>query len=86
MPVTELPGFRAAAVAGPRGHHPVGADRRRRDRRALVFGTRTHLYEGRGVRAVVHGVRTAAAAGCRVVVLTNGCGGLDPAWRPARRC
>ena len=27
-------------------------------------------------------MRTAAAAGCRVVVLTNGCGGLDPAWSP----
>jgi purine-nucleoside phosphorylase len=30
----------------------------------------------------VHGVRTAAAAGCRVVVLTNGCGGLDESWAP----
>jgi purine-nucleoside phosphorylase len=30
----------------------------------------------------VHGVRTAAAAGCRVVVLTNGCGGLNPSWTP----
>ena len=27
---------------------------------------------------VVHGVRTAAAAGCRVVILTNACGGLRP--------
>jgi purine-nucleoside phosphorylase len=27
-------------------------------------------------------VRTAAAAGCRAVVLTNGCGGLDPRWAP----
>ena len=43
----------------------------------LVFLGRTHFYEGLGVRAVVHGVRTAAAAGCRRVVLTNGCGGLD---------
>jgi len=34
------------------------------------------------VRAVVHGVRTAAAAGCTRVVITNGCGGLDPAWSP----
>ncbi len=51
-------------------------------RRALVFGTRTHYYEGRGVRAVVHGVRTARAAGCSTVVLTNGCGGLNTAWGP----
>ena len=43
---------------------------------------RTHYYEGRGVRAVVHAVRTAAAAGCRAIVLTNGCGGLRPEWVP----
>jgi purine-nucleoside phosphorylase len=28
----------------------------------------------------VHGVRTAAAAGCRAIVLTNGCGGLKETW------
>ena len=78
---TELPGFSAAAVAGHRGvirSVAVGDS----GRRALVFGTRTHYYEGRGVRAVVHGVRTAAAAGCSTIVLTNGCGGLNPAWVP----
>jgi purine-nucleoside phosphorylase len=81
VPNTEVPGFTAAAVAGHTGtirSVRIGTT----ERRALVFGTRTHFYEGRGVRAVVHGVRTAAAAGCRVLVLTNGCGGLDPAWAP----
>jgi purine-nucleoside phosphorylase len=34
------------------------------------------------VRSVVHGVRTAKAAGCSTIVLTNGCGGLNPAWAP----
>ena len=43
--------------------------------RLLVFLGRTHLYEGHPVTAVVHGVRTAAAAGCRVIVLTNAAGG-----------
>jgi purine-nucleoside phosphorylase len=78
---TDLPGFAAAAVAGHSGtirSVQIGDG----EGRALVFGTRTHFYEGRGVRAVVHGVRTAAAAGCRILVLTNGCGGLDPSWRP----
>jgi purine-nucleoside phosphorylase len=78
---TDLPGFAPAAVPGHRGvvrSVAVGDS----GRRALVFGTRTHYYEGRGVRAVVHGVRTAAAASCSTVVLTNGCGGLDPAWAP----
>jgi purine-nucleoside phosphorylase len=44
--------------------------------RVMVLLGRTHLYEGRGVDAVVHGVRTAAAAGCRTVVLTNAAGGV----------
>ena len=51
-------------------------------RRVLVLGCRSHLYEGRGVRAVAHGVRTAAAAGCSVAVLTNGCGSIDVSWPP----
>src|SRR6476659_1866919 len=77
----DVPGFHRAAVAGHSGTMrsvAIGDT----GRRALVFGTRTHFYEGRGVRAVVHGVRTAAAAGCSTLVLTNGCGGLNPAWTP----
>ena len=76
---TDLPGFAPPAVAGHAGRiRSVRAG----DRNLLVFLGRTHFYEGLGVRAVVHGVRTAAEAGCRVVVLTNGCGGLNEAWQP----
>lgn len=77
----DVPGFAKAAVAGHSGvirSVAIGDT----DRRALVYGTRTHFYEGRGVRSVVHAVRTAAATGCRTIVLTNGCGGLNPAWAP----
>ncbi|MDF8263033.1 purine-nucleoside phosphorylase [Luteipulveratus flavus] len=77
----DVPGFAKAAVAGHSGTMRsvrIGET----DRRALVYGTRTHFYEGRGVRAVVHAVRTAAAAGCRTIVLTNGCGSINPAWPP----
>jgi len=76
---TDLPGFAAAAVAG---HSGKIRSVRSGDKHLLVFLSRTHYYEGKGVRAVVHGVRTAAAAGCRAIVLTNGCGGLDPSWKP----
>jgi purine-nucleoside phosphorylase len=76
---TDLPGFSAAAVAGHAGRiRSVRAG----DRNLLVFLSRTHLYEGKGVAAVVHGVRTAAAAGCTTIVLTNGCGGLRDGWSP----
>ena len=77
----DVPGFAAAAVAGHSGQMR-SVDIAGTGRRALVIGTRTHFYEGRGVRAVVHAVRTAAAAGCRSVVLTNGCGGLRAEWAP----
>ena len=76
---TDLPGFTAPVVEG---HAGTVRSVRCGEVRVLVFLGRTHLYEGRGVAAVVHGVRTAAAAGCRTVVLTNGAGGLQPQWQP----
>ncbi|WP_456236401.1 purine-nucleoside phosphorylase [Aeromicrobium choanae] len=79
VPTEELPGFSKPAVAG---HGGTIRSVRVGDLRALVFLGRTHFYEGKGVDAVVHGVRTAAAAGVRTMVLTNGCGGLNPAWTP----
>jgi len=81
-PVTDLPGFHAAAVEGHAG--TLRSVRVGEGRHALVFLGRTHLYEGRGVAAVVHGVRTAVAAGARVVVLTNGCGGLKETYSPGQ--
>lgn len=81
VPSREIPGFSAPAVAG-HGATTRSIRIEGTDRHALVLGSRTHLYEGRGVRRVVHGVRTAAAAGVSTVVLTNGCGGLNPAWKP----
>jgi purine-nucleoside phosphorylase len=79
LSTTDLPGFSASAV---QGHAGKIRSVRAGDKNLLVFLGRTHFYEGRGVRAVVHGVRTAAAAGCRVMVLTNGCGGLKETWTP----
>jgi len=80
VPLGDLPGFSAPVVAGHGG--AVRALRLPSGRIAALFTGRTHFYEGRGADAVVHGVRTAAAAGATRLVLTNGCGGLDPAWQP----
>jgi purine-nucleoside phosphorylase len=86
LPSHEIPGFSRPAVAGhvstTRSICIERADGSTRN--VLVLGSRTHLYEGRGVRRVAHGVRTAAAAGCTTVVLTNGCGGLHVSWRPGQ--
>ena len=78
---TDVPGFAKAAVEGHSGvmrSVAIGDT----GRRVLVFLSRTHFYEGKGVAAVVHPVRTAAAAGCSTIVITNGCGGLREEWAP----
>jgi purine-nucleoside phosphorylase len=80
FPATEIIGFSKPAVEGHVGtirsiRTPSGAH-------ALVIGARTHYYEDHGVRRVVHSVRTAAATGARIMVLTNGAGGLKESWAP----
>ena len=73
--VTDLPGFLPPAVEGHAGRiRSLDVE----GVKVLAFLGRTHLYEGRGIEPVVHGVRVAAAAGCRTVILTNACGGLRP--------
>jgi purine-nucleoside phosphorylase len=85
IPVAELGGFAPATVAGHRGTvrsltvplGPPGAA----PLRVLIFVGRVHLYEGHPVSVVVHGVRTAVAAGCRAVVLTNAAGGIREGYQ-----
>jgi len=78
LAIGELPGFAAPTAVG---HGGEVRSVRVGDRKVLLFLGRTHLYEGRGVEPVVHGVRTAAAAGVRTVILTNAAGGLAPDHR-----
>ncbi len=77
--VSEVPHFSKPAVAGHSGKiRSVDIN----GKKVLVFLGRTHFYEGRGVDAVTHIVRTSAATGCKTMILTNGCGGLNPEWSP----
>lgn len=80
----DVPGFSRSGVPGHSGTLRAirYEDTAGTARTALVLGARTHYYEGKGVRRVAHGVRTAAAAGASTVVLTNGCGGLREEWGP----
>ena len=75
--INDVPGFKKPSALGHGGEAisvSVGASR------VLVLTGRTHLYEGHGTAPVVHGVRTAAALGCKVAVLTNGAGVLREDW------
>ncbi len=78
FPLDELGGFARPSVPG---HLAMARSVMADTVRVLVYLGRTHLYEGHPVDAVVHGVRTAAAAGCRAIVLTNASGGINAGYR-----
>ena len=80
LPAGKVPGFSVSGVAGHGGTLTVR--RLTTGGHALILGARTHLYEGRGVDPVAHGVRTAAKLGASTFVITNGCGSTVPEWTP----
>ncbi len=73
----DVPGF---ATPSALGHQATIRSIDRNGFRILAFLGRVHLYEGHDPNAVVHGVRTAAVAGCQVALLTNGCGYMNQSW------
>jgi purine-nucleoside phosphorylase len=73
VPLADLPGFLQPTVAG---HGASALSLRAGAVRVLAFTGRHHYYESRDVGLVAHAVRTAAAAGCRAVVLTSASGGM----------
>lgn len=77
--LTSLPWF--ARFTGP-GHRPEAWSVDLCGKRTLVVAGRLHLYEGRSPAEVVHPVRTAIAAGVRVVVLSCSAGAINPALSP----
>lgn len=78
LAMSALPGFTTPSAIG---HSGTIRSLRVADKQVLVLLGRTHLYEGLGVASVVHGVRTAIAAGCTTVVLTNAAGGIRAGMR-----
>lgn len=80
IPADEIEGFSASALQGHAG--TLRSVLLPNGKRALVIGARTHFYEGHGVRRVVHSVRTAAATGAKIMILTNGAGGIRDTWSP----
>ena len=78
----DIAGFLPPTVAGQSGKiRSYELDGEHGKIRVLVFLGRTHLYEGKGMEPVVHGVRTAVKAGCKIVILTNASGGVNVNYR-----
>ena len=79
---SEISGFHKPSVSGHTGKLRV--IELSSGKTALVVGARTHFYEGHGVDAVSHGVRVCGSLGAKVMVLTNGAGGIKPSWKPGQ--
>ena len=73
IPLADLGGFEEPTT---QGHTPSVRYLKKSNHGVLLFLGRVHMYEGHQPHTVVHGVRTAIAAGCRTVVLTNAAGGI----------
>ncbi|MBW8763583.1 MAG: purine-nucleoside phosphorylase [Microbacterium sp.] len=82
IPATDVTGFSKPALEGHVG--TLRSIRTPDGKHVLVIGARTHYYEDHGVRRVVHSVRTAAATGASIMVLTNGAGGIRETWKPGQ--
>lgn len=73
----DLPGFPSPSVPGHGGALSlVEVD----SSKVLLIQGRIHLYEGHDPHVVVHPLRTAILAGSKTVIITNGCGGINPAY------
>ena len=82
LPAQHVPGFSSSSVPGHSG--TIRSIAMSNGKTALIIGARTHYYEDKGVRAVVHSVRTAAACGAKIMILTNGAGGMKDSWSPGQ--
>jgi purine-nucleoside phosphorylase len=79
LPFEDLPGFPRAGVSGHAGRWIGG---RLEGRRILVQAGRYHIYEGWPLDLVTAPVRTAAALGTRILLLTNAAGGVRRSFAP----
>lgn len=73
LPFTEIPGLPATTVTGHKGRLTLG---RWSGRLLLLFEGRLHFYEGHPWEVVERPLRTAAALGAQVALLTNAAGGI----------
>lgn len=79
IPYAEIPGFPRSTVEGHAGELVVGV---LNGVEVAVMAGRFHLYEGWDAAAVAIPIRTLAALGADLLLLTNAAGGLRPGMQP----
>lgn len=75
----DIPGFPRSHVQGHAGRLVAGEAQ---GVRCLAMQGRVHLYEGHSAQTVSFPARVLVALGCKVLIITNAAGGLNPSWPP----
>ncbi|MFN0057074.1 MAG: purine-nucleoside phosphorylase [Planctomycetota bacterium] len=78
IPYRDIPGMPESTAPGHSGTLHYGHIG---DRAVLVFEGRFHFYEGYSLREVTMPVRLLSRLGVKNLILTNACGGMNPALR-----
>ncbi len=73
----DLPGFPVSTAPGHAGRAVLGM---LEGKRVMAFQGRVHLYEGYSAKEVVLPVTLANKLGAKTLLVSNACGGLNPAW------
>lgn len=79
IPYEEIPHFVKSTAPGHRGRIIIG---KLNSKPVLCMQGRFHFYEGYSMRQITYPVRAMKTLGIKTLVLTNACGGLDPAFTP----
>ena len=78
VPYAEIPGWERSTAPGHSGELVVGT---LAGKTVAVMKGRLHYYEGYDMSAVAFPVRVFKAWGIDTIILTNACGGLNPAFK-----
>ena len=76
VPYADIPHFPRSTVESHAGELHVG---RLAGRPVALMNGRVHYYEGYTMQQVAFPVRVLKALGCKTLIVTNACGGMNPA-------
>jgi purine-nucleoside phosphorylase len=76
---SDVPYFPQSHVVGHKGTLVAGE---RSGVRCIAMQGRVHMYEGHTAQTVAFPARVLVALGCKVLIITNAAGGMNPRWNP----
>jgi len=79
IPYSDIPYFPQSHVVGHKGTLVAGT---RAGVNCVAMQGRVHMYEGHTAQTVAFPARVLVALGCKVLIITNAAGGMNPRWNP----